>query len=147
MLTSDTSGRGPTADAIFAARAGEGVDSAHDPQREGDPYRDLWREVLIRAVFDLHAPHQQVDRLESEHDWLRLRKRRRQLAGWFEVDDDSPGSFAWICDAIGYEPDDVRRILAAQLEHGSVTIDSIRGWRVGHPVQPAPKKTSKRRRS
>ena len=135
MLNDTMVGQNLIAEAHFATHGEPGTLGGTSTPHEGDPYREMWRSVLIRAIFDLHAPHQMVDRLESEHDHLRLRKRRRRLAGWFEEKDaDTPGAFAWICEAIGYDPDDVRNILSTHLERGSKTINAIRGWRVASSV-------------
>jgi hypothetical protein len=41
----------------------------------------------------------------------RIQELRAETEAWFASDDDTPGSFNWVCAALGLEPDSVRRKL------------------------------------
>ncbi|MEO5340384.1 MAG: hypothetical protein H7837_07705 [Magnetococcus sp. MYC-9] len=57
----------------------------------GVPEIDLWASVIQQALADLDNP-----------------RYRREAEGWLESDSLEPGSFLFICDALGLEPDRIR---------------------------------------
>jgi hypothetical protein len=51
-----------------------------------------------------------VAAVKTEAEWLAGAKAARaQAIMWLMSDDTAPGSFRWVCDLLGMEPDAVRR--------------------------------------
>ena len=73
---------------------------------EMSPEMVLWSRVLLQAIWDLAGIKLKVQKSEAP----RLQRRTR---AWFLAKKDSPGSFIWICNILGLDPDAVRdRVLA-----------------------------------
>lgn len=56
--------------------------------------RDLWAAVVMRAIGDLDS---------------RSKSIRREAREWIDSNNTSPGSFLWVCTALGLPPYLVRR--------------------------------------
>ncbi|GAB4231016.1 MAG: hypothetical protein Kow00109_02930 [Acidobacteriota bacterium] len=70
----------------------------HKPQRE---LIHLAMGILTQAVRDLISPQKKV-----EKDWRLWRDDSQE---WFDSDEVYPGSFLWVCDIIGADPEKMRR--------------------------------------
>jgi len=63
---------------------------------------ELWREVLNRAIYDLHGE-------DPCTELTRCRYLRANALAWFSSRSYEPGSFLWVCDILGLEASAVRR--------------------------------------
>lgn len=60
-----------------------------------------------------------VAAVKTEAEWLAGAKAARdQAITWLVSDDTAPGSFRWVCDLLGLEPDAVRRERRAAMREG-----------------------------
>ncbi len=78
------------------------------------PERFLWLSVLEDAIKCVQGAVS-ADGSDGWRQLNSLRHRvRRQLDAqtWFDSDDIYPGSFRWICDTLGLEPDYLRQRIA-----------------------------------
>ncbi len=71
------------------------------------PETCLWASVLRRALEDLDLP------LE-----------RSGALAWFQAGATGPGSFRFVCDALGFEADYLRRLAVARAEGGESLRDA-----------------------
>ncbi|MBF0461871.1 MAG: hypothetical protein HQL87_10785 [Magnetococcales bacterium] len=66
---------------------------------DASPEARLWAEVLHRAILDLD------DATE-----------RPSVLAWLRSREDSPGSFRFVCDVLGYEPEHIRQLAMQRAE-------------------------------
>ena len=65
------------------------------------PEARLWAEVLHRAILDLDSATE-----------------RPIVLAWLRSRDGEPGSFRFVCDVLGFDPDFIRRLAMQRAERG-----------------------------
>jgi len=86
------------------------IQAEYEPNeiRDGDiaAYRKLWAAVLLQAIRDWEAVERVEHRGESDTRYGQFPVKH--LRTWFKSDAIHPGSFAWVCMAVGMNPERVR---------------------------------------
>jgi len=78
----------------------------------------LWVAVIKQTVEDLRQHH-------SPTESLRGRIRLYSAQEWLQSSDSGIGSLVWICDALGLEPQWVRRLALGAIAPSSLTTSDI----------------------
>jgi len=101
-------------------RSAVSVQTRHEPYRTanapaglvGLPEWKLWAAVLETALDDVYG----LSALRSHTTAARERETKGRLPAlaWFADEQNSVGTFHWICDVLDLDPNAVRRIAAAE---------------------------------
>lgn len=92
----------------------EGAD--FEPAAASDAVRgelELWGAVLLQAIEDFHRKGSGYEiavngiRLRGWYYDREIRRDKRMAEAWFKSKSVDPGSYLWICDLLGLEPERV----------------------------------------
>lgn len=87
-------------------------------------YRALWASVLRNAIDDILYVRKHRNSTVSYHNSKHIHqaeKNRYQAKFWIKNrKDNGPGSFIWVCDALGLEADVVRDKILAMSQANAV---------------------------
>lgn len=74
----------------------------------------LWLKVLHLGVYDASHYLKKSNRLTSEDICEIYLPHVRQAVRWLLSDSVHPGSFLWICEVAGYDPEHIRKIASME---------------------------------
>lgn len=77
----------------------------HRTVNDNTEYVRLWSAVMVRALDDLKAV------IKAYKDLTHPEVTKSEPWRWFHSDSLRPGSFHWICNHLGFDPEETRHLL------------------------------------